>query len=76
MKDGKMKIGTVCDDYKEKFFVDYFKKHGFDSVVQPGVTKNTRLIAVYTSKENFKRDAESIRRLCVKLEHIKPWRDN
>lgn len=69
-------IGIVCDDYKLPHFQKELNKRGFDNyTVSNGIANGTKLIQVHVADEHFKRDTESVGRLCRKLEFTKPWRN-
>lgn len=69
-------IGIVCDDYKLPHFEKELTKRGFDNhTVHVGPTTDLRTIQVHVEDEHFKRDSESVRRLCKKLEYSRPWKN-
>lgn len=63
------KIGITCDEYKLKKFEEELTAKGFTDFKVFKLPHNTKLIQVLVKEEDFKAHAETIRRLCVRLEY-------
>jgi nitrogen regulatory protein PII len=62
---GKKKVGIVVDNYKVDTFKKELEKKGYTDVsTYPFVKKTTQIHVIVNDA-----DVETVRRLCVKLEH-------
>jgi len=66
-----MKIGIVCDNYKQEAFEAELKKHNFNYEVHDGITKDTKLITVLVDEADFADATEKVKRLSRKIEYTK-----
>lgn len=70
------KIGIAFDDYKEQHYKKELNARGMrDFTVGPGVTPDTRSAIIIVDAADFAAKKEEIRRMCVKLEISKPWKN-
>lgn len=70
------KIVIAVDDYKEQHFKKELNARGItDFTTGPGVTYDTQNIIVRCEDVDYEHYKEQVRRLCVKLEISKPWKN-
>jgi hypothetical protein len=48
-----MKAVIAIDNWKEEIFMSILKRHGWDPTVGPGLTDDTKHIAVQYNSDNF-----------------------